>query len=109
VARALGGYPHGESQAALVALATDPAWQVRAQAMRSLGRLADRASLTLLGAAVEDPEWWVRLRAALALTRLGPAGLDVLFQAERSAAAGARDMARLILGLPPQALAEFSA
>lgn len=108
VARGLGGFPHAESVAALRHLAVDSDWEVRAQAARSLGRIADAATLPLLVAALRDAEWWVRMRAALALTRLGPAGRDALLKAEVGPLAAARDMARLILGLAPQALAEFA-
>ena len=59
--------------------------------------------------ALRDTEWWVRLRAGLALTRFGAAGRNVLLEAEVGGHAEARDMARLILGLSPQALAEYAA
>jgi len=108
VARGLGGFPHAESVAALRRLIVDGEWEVRAQAARSLGRIADAATLPLLLAALGDGEWWVRMRAALALTRFGPAGRDALLKAEVGPLAAARDMARLILGLAPQALAEFA-
>jgi hypothetical protein len=54
-------------------------------------------------------EWWVRLRAALALTRLGIPGQGALLHAEVGANPEARYVARLILGLSPQALSEFAA
>ncbi len=107
--RALGGYPHSASVAALTRAATDAAWPVRAHAVRSLGMLADSATLPEVRAALRDGEWWVRLRAALALTRFGPGGRNALLEAEVGADPSARDMARLVLGLPAQALAEFAA
>lgn len=109
VARALGAFPHAESVAALQRLAADAAWPPRAQAARSLGKLADAASLKLLRGALADAEWWVRLRGALALHRLGAPGRNALLEAEVGASPEARDMARLVLGLSPQALAEFAA
>jgi HEAT repeat protein len=109
VARALGDYPHARTVTVLRALATDPAWEVRAQAVRSLGRIADAATLPDLRARLADVEWWVRLRAALALTRLGAPGQGALLHAEVGANPDARYVARLILGLSPQALAEFAA
>ncbi|HKW41819.1 MAG TPA: HEAT repeat domain-containing protein [Gemmatimonadales bacterium] len=109
VARALGKYPHAESIAALRLLAQDGAWPVRAQAIRSLGVIADGATLPLVRDALWDPEWWVRLRAGLALTRFGGVGRNALLTAEVSAHDQSRDMARLVLGLTPQALAEYAA
>jgi hypothetical protein len=109
VARALGLFPHRESVAALSFLAHDPAWPVRAQAIRSLGMIVDPKTLSLARDGLHDPEWWVRLRAGLALTRFGPPGRDVLLAADVGAHAPARDMAGLILGLSPQALAEYAA
>ncbi len=109
VARGLGSFPHRESVAALGRLVADPAWQVRAQAARSLGMIADRSTLPHVREALSDAVWWVRLRAGLALMRFGAAGRDSLLQAEVGADADARDTARMILGLPPQALAEFAA
>lgn len=109
VARALGDYPHARTVTVLRTLATDPAWEVRALAVRSLGRIADAATLPDLRARLADVEWWVRLRAALALTRLGAPGQGALLHAEVGANPDARYVARLILGLSPQALAEFAA
>jgi hypothetical protein len=109
VARALGGYPHPDSHRELERLAADPAWAVRAQAVRSLGVLGDPASLPVLRGAASDSAWWVRLRACLGLTRFGSAGTAFLLEAEVGPNREARDMARLILGLSPQALAEFAA
>lgn len=107
-ARALGSFPHRESVAALTRLVTDTAWPVRAQAARSLGMIADLTTLPLVRAALRDPVWWVRLRAALALIRYAAAGRKVLLDTEVGADPDARDMAKLILGLPAQALAEFA-
>ena len=109
VARSLGAFPHAESLAALSRLARDAQWPVRAQAARSLGMLADPATLPLLHTALRDPDWWVRMRTGLALTRFGSAGRNALLAAEVGADPSARDMARLVLGLSPQALAEFAA
>jgi HEAT repeat protein len=107
-ARALGSFPHRESVTALTQLVKDSAWPVRAQAARSLGMIADVTTLPLVRAALRDPIWWVRLRAALALVRFAGAGRKVLVDAEVGADPDARAMAGLILGLPAQALAEFS-
>jgi HEAT repeat protein len=109
VSRGLGNFPHRESVAALTRLVADPAWEVRAQAARSLGMIADPTTLPLLRTALRDPIWWVRLRAGLALMRFGTAGRNALLEAEVGADGEARDTARMILGLPAQALAEFAA
>ena len=108
VARALGALPHAESQIALLNLLTDEAWVVRAQAARGLGLLAATQAVPGLRKALRDPEWWVRLRAALALTRFGGVGRDALLQEERGPDAGARNVTELVLGLSPQALAEYA-
>jgi len=109
VARSLGSFPHRESVAALTRLAADAAWEVRAQAARSLGMIADATTLSLVRGLVRDPVWWVRLRAALALMRFGTTGRNTLLEIEVGPDAAARDVARMILGLPAQALAEFAA
>lgn len=108
-ARALGSFPHRDSVAALKRLIVDSAWPVRAQAARSLGMIADVSTLPLLHAALRDTEWWVRLRAALALMRFAAQGRNVLLEAEVGGDAEARATAKLVLGLPAQALAEFAA
>lgn len=106
VARALRHYPHAETVATLTSLADDRAWQVRAQAVQSLARLAAPA-VPLFKRALRDASWWVRLRGALALSGAGSEGLNALLAAEVGPDAFARDMARLVLGLPPAALAEY--
>lgn len=106
VARALGRYPGPESVESLRRLAEDKVWQVRAQAIQSLGKI-EAPLHDLFKQALRDPSWWVRLRGALALARTGPAGRDALLAAEVGGDAFARDMARLVLGLPPAALVEY--
>jgi HEAT repeat protein len=108
-ARALGSFPHRESVTALTRLATDAAWEVRAQAARSLGMIADATTLPLVRSLLQDTAWWVRLRAGLALMRFGTAGRNALLETEVGADPDARNVAKLILGLPAQALAEFAA
>ena len=108
-ARSLGSFPHKDSVAALKRLVTDEAWAVRAQAVRSLGMIADAGTLAAVKAALEDSVWWVRLRAALALMRFGGAGRNALLEAEIGPQPVASAVAKLVLGLPAQALAEFAA
>jgi HEAT repeat protein len=88
---------------------TDDAWAVRAQAARALGMIADAGTLAAVKAALEDSIWWVRLRAALALMRFGAAGRTALLEAETGPQPFASAVAKLVLGLPTQALAEFAA
>jgi len=108
-ARALGSFPHRDSVAALTRLATDDAWAVRALAVRSLGMITAVSTLPLVKAALQDSVWWVRLRAALALMRFAAPGRNALLEAEVGANPFASAMAKMVLGLPAQALAEFAA
>jgi len=108
-ARALGSFPHKESVTALKRLVTDDAWAVRAQAARSLGMITDASTLPLVKAALQDDVWWVRLRAALALVRFAAPGRNALLEAEIGANPFASAVAKMVLGLPAQALAEFAA
>jgi len=108
-ARGVGSFPHRESVTALRRLAIDSAWEVRAQAMRSLGMISDVTTLPLVKAGLRDNIWWVRLRAALALMRFAASGRNALLEAEVGADTDARAIAKLVLGLPAQALAEFAA
>ena len=100
--------PHPEATPKLQRLASDDAWPVRAHAIRGLGLTADPLTFPAVRKALRDPEWWVRLRAGLALTRFGAQGRNALLEEERGANPGARDVARLILGFSPAALAEYS-
>ena len=110
-ARALGHYPHAESLAALRTLTGDPAWAVRAQAVRALGMIGatEPGTVPLIEPLLKDAEWWVRLRAGLALTRCGATGRNLLLAAETGAHPEARAVAGLVLGLSSQAVAEFAA
>lgn len=105
-ARALGRYASPVNADVLEELARDRAWQVRAQAIQSLGRIGARAIPTFQRG-LRDSAWWVRLRAALALMAAGADGRNALLAAEVGPDAFARDMARLVLGLPAAALAEY--
>ncbi len=58
---------------------THPAWYVRMQAARLIGRMAHTQDADRLEQLLSDPEWWVRYRAARALVRLpglGRAAID---------------------------------
>ena len=108
-ARAMGSFPHRDSVATLKRLIVDESWPVRAQAARSIGMIADPTTLPFARTALRDPEWWVRLRAALALMRFAAQGRNMLLEEEVGPDPAARATAKLVLGLPAQALAEFAA
>lgn len=55
---------------AVRALVTHPAWPVRAQVARTLGRIGQEADVQHLLVLLTDAQWWVRYRAAQALAAL---------------------------------------
>ena len=71
--------------------------------------IADPSTLPVLRPLLQDVAWWVRLRAALALTRFGATGKAALVELQAQKATAARAVADLVLGLSPQAIAEYSA
>ena len=107
VARALSGYPHPRTEAALTDLLHDHEWQVRTQAASSLGVIRALNARDSLHAALRDGNWWVRLRAGVALRQLGPAGSRVLTDVEAGADRFAQEMARYVLGLNDEAVADY--
>ena len=79
-------------------LLRDPAWEVRAQAAKALGRSQALAAIPALAEALSDSTFWVRQNSAEALGALGPAGLAQLQQrAMRDSDPFARDAARQVL------------
>ena len=107
VARALSGYPHPRTEAALTGLLHDHEWQVRTQAASSLGVIRARNAQGALQSALRDSNWWVRLRAGIALRQLGPAGSRVLTDVEAGVDRFAQEMARYVLGLTDEAVADY--
>jgi len=107
VARALSGYPHPRTEAALGALLHDREWQVRTQAASSLGVIRAVNARDALHGALRDGNWWVRLRAGVALRQLGPAGSRVLTEVQAGADRFAQEMARYVLGLSDEAVADY--
>ncbi|MBI1955163.1 MAG: HEAT repeat domain-containing protein [Acidobacteria bacterium] len=59
----------------LSSLAFDPNPEVRAQAMRVLGRSQEERAVSLLVSGTQDEVWFVRLRAVAALARAGTAAV----------------------------------
>jgi len=106
-ARALSGYPHPRTEAALTAFLHDREWQVRTQAASSLGVIRAVNARDALHAALRDGNWWVRLRAGIALRQLGPAGSRVLTEVQAGADRFAQEMARYVLGLSDEAVADY--
>ena len=107
VARALSGYPHPRTEAALGALLQDGEWQVRTQAASSLGVIRAVNAQGVLHAALRDGNWWVRLRAGIALRQLGPSGTAVLRDLLDGTDRFAGEMARYVLGLTDEAVADY--
>lgn len=99
-ARALGNLslPLDEIIDTLLVMAEDDAWEVRAQALKSLGKLRVKKALPLLSQALFSPSWYCRLNGARALVQLGEEGLEVLQKiAHQRKDPYAADMAKMIL------------
>nr|PZN37641.1 MAG: hypothetical protein DIU70_12245 [Bacillota bacterium] len=116
-ARALRRFRGPEVVARLLALATHPGWEVRAQAARSLGWVAggwentgpeqESATDSIREAVVErlqqlacDPEYWVRNNAVIALAALRLRGKEALQALARGPDRYAADRAREALERP---------
>jgi HEAT repeat protein len=83
---------------ALAGLTKDEAWEVQAQALKSLGRLHVTTSLETLRRGMFSPHWHCRRNAGFALANLGDAGLKHLKKiAAQRADRYAADMARMVL------------
>jgi len=78
VARALGKLSLPDSIAILLKLAKDEAWEVQAQAVKSLGLLKDPRALDLLFRSLFSPHWYVRYNAARVLASMGREGIEKL-------------------------------
>lgn len=78
VARALGKMVIPQSFEILARLSQDDAWVVRAQAIKSLGKLKDLRALDILTDALFSPFWHVRYNAGFGLASLGQPGIKRL-------------------------------
>lgn len=78
VARALGNLHIPHSFEILARLSQDDAWVIRAQAVKSLGKLKDLRGLDILTDALFSPFWHVRFNAGFSLTSLGLPGIKRL-------------------------------
>jgi HEAT repeat protein len=83
VARALGGLLNPDSAPALIRLAYDEAWEVQAQAVKSLGKLKSLEALDVLSQAFFSKNWYVRFNARSGLMSLGEAGVKRLEEISR--------------------------
>jgi HEAT repeat protein len=63
---------------AVMTALSDPAWEVRVQAVIAAGRLRLADALPTLESLARDTNWWIQLRSAQALARLGDAGVAAL-------------------------------
>lgn len=100
VARVLGGLnvPLPEVIKALIKLTMDEAWEVKAQALKSLGILKSEDALDVLATAVFSPNWYCRLNAGNALSGMGAPGQRRLKEiAVQKADRYASEMAQMIL------------
>lgn len=99
-ARALGalGTPIPGVIAALDSLTQDAAWEVQAQAFKSLGRLGNLGSLDILTQGLFSPQWFCRRNAGFALAGLGTDGIQRLKRiAVQKKDEFASDMAQMVL------------
>jgi hypothetical protein len=97
-ARALGRMLVPASVKVLTALAADPAWEVQAQAVRSLGSLQNWKTLPLLAKALFSPHWHVRYNAGYGLAAFGLVGILQLQEISRQREDRfAADMAAMVL------------
>jgi HEAT repeat protein len=82
----------------LSGLAADPAWEVQAQAIRSLGSLQDWRTIPLLVKALFSPTWHVRYNAGYGLAAFGIVGVLQLQEVSRQKEDRfAADMAAMVL------------
>jgi len=98
VARTLGKLLLPEAAGTLLALASDEAWEVQAQAVKSLGKLKDRSALDILTGALFSPFWYVRFNAGYGLAEMGEEGLRRLKRvAAQKVDRYAREMSVMVL------------
>ncbi len=98
VARALGHMRIPTSLDTLIRLSDDEAWEVGAQAMKSLGKLGDVRAKKVLTKGMFSPFWHVRFNAGHGLANLGEPGLKHLQKVKKQKKdAYASDMANMVL------------
>ena len=98
VARALGNLAVPDSINTLIQLATDQEYGVKAQAIKSLGKIRALEALDILTSALFSPSWEVRLCAGYGLRNMGPLGIHSLEKIARAREDRyATDMANMVL------------
>ncbi len=98
VARALGHLRIPTSLDILIKLSDDEAWEVNAQALKSLGKLGDIKASEALSKAMFSPFWHIRLNAGHSLASLGSVGIKLLKKIKRQKKDRyASDMATMVL------------
>jgi len=98
IARALGKMVMPQSYEVLFQLSQDGAWVVRAQALKSLGKLKDLRALDILTDALFSPFWHVRYNAGYSLANLGLPGINRLRAiAQQKEDPFASDMATMVM------------
>ena len=98
VARAVGKMHIPHSYETLERLSQDDAWVVRAQAVKSLGKLKDHRALDILTDALFSPFWHVRYNAGYSLASMGLPGLKRLKAvAKQKKDPYASDMATMVM------------
>jgi hypothetical protein len=97
-ARTLGRLLVPESMRTLTDLAADAAWEVQAQALRSLGHLQDWRTIPILVKGLFSPQWHVRYNAGYGLAAFGLVGVLQLQEISRQKEDRfAADMAAMVL------------
>jgi HEAT repeat protein len=98
VARAFGHMRIPATFDILTRLSQDEAWEVCAQALKSLGKLGDIAALDILSESLSSPFWHVRFNAGHGLASLGSPGIKQLKKIKRQKKDRfASDMATMVL------------
>ena len=98
VARALGNLTVPDTEDTLIDLSREDIWEVKSQAIISLGKLKTRKGLEILTEALYSPVWYIRLNAGNALANMGTEGIKRLEEiTEQKQDRFAAEMAAMIL------------
>lgn len=81
-------------------------WELKAQLIKSLGRLKDERTFPILTTGLDDKNWFVRYNSAVALALYGEKGLLLLNRFAQEKAGFKSDISRYILDLSRYGLIE---